>query len=74
MDYEKLRQLAYSRLVIEKYDYKRIDKIVDGIQKGKITKDNLYTEVRRMCATVKTDHTVKRWQCIADWFANNNWY
>lgn len=73
MDFENLRRKAYSSLVIEKRDYTRVDKIIEGIYTGKVTKANIYSEVRKMSRGVKTDHAIKRWQCIADWFAKYNW-
>lgn len=73
MNFENLRKTAYFRLACEKRDYVRIDKVIEGIAQGKITKDNVYAEVRKMSRGVKTDHAIKRWQCIADWFAKYNW-
>lgn len=73
MNFENLKLRAYSCVVNEKRDYARVNKIISNIAIGKITKANLYAEVRKMCRGVTTDHAIKRWQCIADWFANNDW-
>ena len=46
---------------MEKRDYARIDKL------NKLTnKDTFYDDVRKLVKNVASDHTIKRWQCLAD--------
>lgn len=73
-DVEWLRKKAYKSVVMEIRDYHKVDKIVDGIKKGKITKDNLYDEVRKFTNKVTNDHLIKRWRIITDWFAQTDWF
>lgn len=70
---EYLRQLAYKRC-IENRDFSKVDKIIDGIYRGKIRKENLYDEVRKLTKRVTSDHSIKRWQIITEWFDSVNWY
>lgn len=65
--------MAYSYVVLEKHDYARVDKIIAGIEKGTITKNNLYAEVKKLCKNVKSDHSIHRWMCITDWFYKVDW-
>lgn len=67
MDKEKL----YNMLASEKSDIKRIDKIYNAYVKGKINKNNFYDVVRSFCKNVKSDHAIKSWQIIADYFYKN---
>ena len=71
---EWLRRQAYKTVGMENADIPKIDKIVDGIKKGKINKANLYDEVRKMTKRVTSDHSIKRWQIITEWFANREWF
>ena len=73
-DVEWLRKKAYKSVVVEIRDYHKVDKIVDGIKNGKITKENLYDEVRKFTKKVTNDHLIKRWQIITDWFFETEWY
>ena len=68
MDCEWLRKKAYKRC-IENADFTKVDKIVNGIKAGKINKENLFCAVRRMTKRVRSDHSLRRWQCLTEWFA-----
>lgn len=69
----KLKERAY-RTVWEVADYKKIDKIICGIDSGKINKSNLFDEVRKFTKNVTSDHSIGRWQSIADWFNKTEWF
>ena len=73
MDCEWLRKKAYRRC-IENADSTKVDKIVNGIKAGKINKENLFCEVRRMTKRVRSDHSLRRWQCLTEWFAETEWH
>ena len=64
---EKLRNLAYRRC-IEYRDFAKVDKIIDGICKGSITKENLYDSVLKLTKNVTSDHSIKRWKILTEWF------
>ena len=71
---EWLRRQAYKTVSMENMDIHKIDKIVDGIKEGKINRENLYDEVREMTRRVTSDHSIKRWQIITEWFYKNSWF
>ena len=73
-DIEWLRKKAYKNVAAEIRDYHKIDKIVNGIKNGKITKENLYNEIRKLTKKVTNDHLIKRWQIITDWFFKTDWH
>ena len=46
---------------IESRDYGKIDKL------NAITdKETFWSEVRKLTKNVRSDHAIKRWQCLAD--------
>ena len=49
------------------YDLKKMDKIVNGLNDGLISKENFWDSIRWLCKNVKSEHSIKRWQCIADY-------
>ena len=73
-NFEQLQRRAYKALVIENRDISKIDKIINGIEKGTINKDNLYDSVRKFTRQVTSDHAIRRWEIIAEWFANEEWF
>ena len=73
-NFEQLQRRAYDALVIENRDISKIDKIIDGIEKGTINKDNLYDAVRKFTRQVTSDHAIRRWEIITEWFANEEWF
>ena len=72
-DCEWLRNKAYTRCV-EKADFTKVDKIVDGIKSFKINKSNLVEEVSKMTKRVRSDHSIKRWQILTEWFLETDWH
>ena len=70
---EWLRNRAYKEIAIENRDIAKIDKIVDGIKQFKINKSNLFDEVRKLTKRVTSDHSIRRWQIIAEWFYMVEW-
>lgn len=73
-DIEWLRRQAYKTVCMENRDIPKVDKIIDGIKSGKINKENLYGEVRGFTKRVTSDHSIKRWQIITEWFGNIEWF
>ena len=73
-NFEQLQRRAYDALVIENRDISKIDKIINGIEKGTINKDNLYDAVRKFTRQVTSDHEIRRWEIITEWFANEEWF
>lgn len=68
---EDLRNKALSEVYMEKSDYNKIIKILEGIKLEKINKENLYDQVRILTKRVTSDHSIKRWQIITEWFERN---
>lgn len=52
---------------IDKYDFKKLDKIVNGLNDGWIIKDNFWDSIRWFCKNVKSERSISRWQIIADY-------
>lgn len=71
---EWLRNRAYQRCCIENADYKKVDKIIDGILKFQINKDNFWDKVKQLTKNVHSDHSLGRWQIICEWFDNDEWF
>lgn len=69
---KNLKEKAY-RYAWETADYKKIDKIINGIDKFRINKSNIYDEVKKFTKNVTSDHSIGRWQSIADWFYETEW-
>jgi hypothetical protein len=46
---------------IEKRDYSKIDKL-----NALTNKDTFWDDVRKLTKNVTSDHSIKRWQCLAD--------
>ena len=67
-----LQKEAYN-WCIEKHDYARVDKIIEGIMQGKITKDNLFDEVGKLTKGIASSHSVKRWEVLANLFFEKDW-
>ena len=61
-----IKNTLYNYLVIEKNDYKRIDKIINAYESGKLTKENYWNTIGKFTKDIKTDHNIKRWQIIAE--------
>lgn len=69
---EWLRKRAYL-ICFSNADCRKVDKIIDGISNGKINKSNLYDAVRHMTKRVTSDHSLKRWLIITEWFEKESW-
>lgn len=70
---KELRSKAY-KIVWENSDYKKINKIISGIESGEITKANLFDEVRKLTKNVTSSHSIGRWQSITEWFNEAEWF
>ena len=55
-------------MAIEKRDFSKIDKLYDIIEDEKTTKDNYWDKVRKLTKRVTSDHSLSRWQCLAEQF------
>ena len=53
--------MEYDR-AIEKRDYAKIDKL-----NRLINVDTFYDDVRKLTRNITSDHSIKRWQCLADY-------
>lgn len=69
MNIEQLKEES-KRLIFENRDINKIDKIIKGLETGKITKDNFYDNIRKFTKNTYSDHSIGRWQCISEWFYN----
>ena len=70
---EWLRNRAYQRC-IENADYKRVDKIIDGIINFRINKDNFWDEIRKFTKNIHSDHSLGRWLILSEWFYKEEWF
>ena len=66
MDIKNIKSTLYNYLASEKSDYKRIDKIINAFESGKITKENYWDIIRKFTKGIATDHAINRWQIIAE--------
>lgn len=69
---KRLQKEAY-KLCIEQHDFSRVDKVIAGIKEGRITKDNLFDEIRKLTKGIRSDHSIRRWETITDWFFEKDW-
>lgn len=65
MDYNEIY-----RYVFERRDESRIEKLINARESGQMTPVNYWDIVRSLCANVKSDHAIKRWQILAECFYN----
>ena len=49
------------------HDLKRMDKVVNGLNDGWISKENFWDNIRWFCKNIKSEHSIRRWQSIADY-------
>lgn len=66
MELKELKERIYG-MAIEKRDFNKMDKIINGIEKGEIKKENFYEEIRKLTKNVYSDHSIGRWQCISEY-------
>lgn len=57
----------YSR-AIEKRDFAKIDKIYEILKDETTTKSNYWDRIRKHTKKVKSDHSLSRWQCLAEYY------
>ena len=69
MDTNELKQKAYKR-IIENADITKINKILKGLETGKITKENFWDSIRKLTKSVSSDHSMNRWEILSEWFYN----
>ena len=55
-------------MAIEKRDFAKIDKLYDVIEDETTTKANYWDKVRKLTKRVTSDHSIGRWQCLAEYF------
>ena len=69
MNINELRDKMCSR-VIENRDFGKIDKMINGIEAGKINKENFWDSIRKFTRNVYSDHSLSRWQCLSEYLYN----
>ena len=57
----------YSR-AIENRDFAKIDKLYNIIEDKTTTKENYWDRVRKITKRVYSDHSLSRWQCLAEYY------
>lgn len=57
----------YSR-AIEKRDFSKIDKLYAIVTDSKTTKENYWSQVKKLTKRVTSDHSLGRWQCLAEYY------
>ena len=61
-----IREQMIRSLALENRDIPRIDKVLNAYFDGTINRSNYYDKVRSFTKKVSSDHSIKRWQIIAD--------
>ena len=69
MNLQELRKNMYSK-AIEQRDVAKIEKMITGIEKGKINKENFYDEIRKFTQKIYSDSSLSRWQCLSECMYN----
>lgn len=57
----------YSR-AIEKRDFNKIDKLYLILEDKTTTKENYWDRVRNFTKWITSDHSLSRWQCLAEYY------
>lgn len=57
----------YSR-AIEKRDFNKIDKLYLILEDKTTTKENYWDRVRKFTKGITSDHSLRRWQCLAEYY------
>ena len=72
MNFEKNTNLEHMlsgyHCAMEKRDFARIDKIRAIILDETTCEQDYYERIRKLTKRVTSDHTIKRWQCLADYY------
>lgn len=53
---------------MENRDFGKIEKIYIILEDETTTKDNYYDKIRKLTKRVKSDHSIGRWQCLAEYY------
>jgi len=69
MNTKEQKTNAYKR-AIENADVTKINKILKGLETGKITKENFWDSIRKLTKSVSSDHSMNRWEILSEWFYN----
>ncbi len=55
-------------MAMEKLDITRINKIYAILEDETTSKENYWDRVRKLTKRVTSDHSIGRWQCLAEYF------
>ena len=64
-DYNEIYRYAWNAQEI-----RRAEKLIAAAEAGRINRENYWDFVRGLCANVRSDHALGRWQIIAENFYN----
>lgn len=53
---------------IEKRDFNKIDKLYSILEDKTTTKENYWDKVRKLTKRITSDHSLSRWQCLAEYY------
>lgn len=53
---------------IEKRDFNKIDKLYSILEDDTTTKENYWYRVRKLTKGIASDHSLSRWQCLAEYY------
>ena len=53
---------------IEKRDFGKIKKIYTILEDKTTNKNNYYDRIRKLTKRVTSDHSIGRWQCLAEYY------
>ena len=52
----------------EKRDFGKIEKIYTILEDKTTNKNNYYDRIRKLTKRVTSDHSIARWQCLAEYY------
>lgn len=53
---------------IENRDFGKIEKIYNILEDETTNKNNYYDRIRKLTKKVTSDHSIGRWQCLAEYY------
>lgn len=53
---------------IENRDFGKIEKIYNILEDKTTNKNNYYDRIRKLTKRVTSDHSIGRWQCLAEYY------
>lgn len=53
---------------IENRDFGKIEKIYNILEDETTNKNNYYDRIRKLTKRVTSDHSIGRWQCLAEYY------